>query len=228
MYSLPFTKVYIFDLDDTLYDESLFVQGGTKAVLEWLAFRYDFKPHFLFKMMSSIIATFPRDKWYQKLIEKVGIPFSQGLIDEMVKIYRNHLPHLRLFPDAAHFLAKLRRRNDAILGILTDGMVFVQKLKVRSLGLQKIMDLEIFTWNKGVEYQKPHSWSFEYVEKKTGSSGTKCCYFGNDPRKDFLAPNRLGWNTVCVRRHKNERISIPTQEHAAHIEIYSFDQISLD
>lgn len=228
MYSLPFVKVYIFDLDDTLYDESLFVQGGTKAVLEWLALRYDFKLHFLLKMMSSITATFPRDEWYQKLMEKVGIPHSQELIDEMVEIYRHHLPRLRLFPDAARFLPKIGRKKGVVLGIITDGMVSVQKLKVRSLGLQKIMDLEIFPWNKGIEYQKPHSWSFEYVEKKTGSSGAECCYFGNDPRKDFLAPNRLGWRTVCVRRHKNRDIRIPTPEHAAQIEIHSFDQINLD
>jgi putative hydrolase of the HAD superfamily len=228
MYSLPFVKTYLFDLDNTLYDESLFVQRGTKAVLEWLALRYGFKLPSLLKMMNSITATFLRDEWYQKLTEKVGIPHSQKLIDEMVEIYRHHLPHIRLFPDAARFLTKIRRRKGVILGIITDGMVSVQKLKVSSLGIQKMMDLQIFTWSKGIEYQKPHSWSFEYVEKKTGSSGTECCYFGDDPRKDFLAPNRLGWNTVCVRRHKSEEVSIPTQEHAAHIEIHSFDQISLD
>ncbi|UCG70653.1 MAG: HAD family hydrolase, partial [Thermoplasmata archaeon] len=186
----------MFDLDDTLYDESQFVRGGTKAVLEWLALRYDLKLPSLLKTMSSITAIFPRDEWYQKLIEKMGISFSQGLIDEMVEVYRNHLPHLRLFSDATRFLPKIRRKKGVMLGIITDGIVSVQKSKVRSLGLSKIMDLQIFTWSKGIEYQKPHSWAFEYVEKKTGSSGAECCYFGNDPRKDFFAANRLSWKTV--------------------------------
>lgn len=227
MYSLPSVNTYIFDLDDTLYDESLFVRGGTKAVLEWLALRYDLKLPSLLKMMSSITATFPRNEWYQKLIEKVDISPSQWLIDEMVEIYRNHLPHLRLFSDAARFLTKIRGKKGVILGIITDGMVSVQKSKVRSLGLPQIMDLQIFTWSKGIEYQKPNSWAFEYVEKKIGSSGAECCYFGNDLRKDFLTPNRLRWNTVYVHRRKNEHVLIPTKEHAAHIEIHSFDQISL-
>jgi len=228
MHSLPFVNTYVFDLDDTLYDESLFVQGGTKAVLEWLALRYDFELYSLQKIMSSITATFPRDEWYQKLMQKIGIPITQELIGEMVKIYRNHLPHLHLFPDAVRFLTKLGRKKGVVLAIITDGLVSVQKLKVRSLGLQEIMNLEIFTWSKGIEYQKPHSWSFKYLEKKTGSSGTECCYFGNDPRKDFLAPNRLGWKTVYVHRYQNKHVSIPTEEHASHIEIRSFDQIDLD
>lgn len=222
----PSLKVYVFDLDDTLYDESLFVQGGTRSVLKWLADSYNLELESLFKLMDSVTSAFPRNEWYQRLIEKAGIPFSQELINKMIEVYRDHLPSISLFPDSASFLTRIRAKEGNFLGLITDGIVSVQELKAKSLGLQKIMDLLVFTWNKGCEFQKPHPWSFEYIEKKAGLSGAECCYFGNDPGKDFLTPNRLGWNTVCIRRNKENKIVTPNHEYMAQFEISSFDEIN--
>jgi len=226
--NLSSVRVFVFDLDDTLYDESLFVKGGTNAVLNYLTCRYHITTSTLYKMMNSIVSVFPRNVWYQKLLEKVGIPFSQELIDEMVEIYRTHPPNIQLFPDATHFIDRTKKKGDTFLGLITDGLVAVQKSKVRSLDLYKQMNLIIFTWNKGAEFQKPNTWSFKSIEKKSGASGIECCYFGNDPSKDFLAPNKLGWITVCIRRNRFGSVAIPSYEYAAQMEISSFDEISLD
>ena len=115
--------------------------------------------------------------------------------------------------------------NDSKLVIITDGIKSVQKSKVRCLGLQEIMDLAIYTRGKGSAYQKPQAWSFEYVEEKTGYTGPNYCYFGNDSSKDFLAPNRLGWLTICVKRCSLKFPISPTPEYRARIEINSFDEV---
>jgi putative hydrolase of the HAD superfamily len=41
-------------------------------------------------------------------------------------------------------------------------------------------------------------------------------YVGNDLAKDFVAPNRLGWQTVCVRDngqhvHRQESAHVPAE-----------------
>jgi putative hydrolase of the HAD superfamily len=38
-----------------------------------------------------------------------------------------------------------------------------------------------------------------------GGDGVRLVYVGDNPAKDFLAPNQLGWTTVQVKR--------PTTEH---------------
>lgn len=71
-------KVYVFDLDDTLYDESLFVQGGTKRVLKWLSDHYAIQFQLLHTLMNSVVTEFPRNEWYQRLLDKTGIPYSKS------------------------------------------------------------------------------------------------------------------------------------------------------
>jgi putative hydrolase of the HAD superfamily len=225
MIDLSSIKVFIFDLDDTLYDESFFVQGGTRAVLEFMASRYASGYDLLNENMKSIMIEYPRSEWYQKLIERMEIPFSQELVNKMISIYRNHRPALQLYQDAQRFISEIRKRKDTFLGIITDGFVSVQRSKVTSLCLDKLMNRLIFTWEKGIEYQKPHSWSFECIENETGLTGEICCYFGNDSRKDFLAPNVLGWKTVCVSHEGITAFPASTKNHAAQVEIGSFDEI---
>lgn len=224
---LSSVRVFVFDLDDTLYDESLFVKGGTKAVLSYLTCRYHITTSALCKAMDSIVLAFSRNVWYQKLLEKFDILLTQELIDEMVKIYRTHSPNIQLFSDATHFIDRAKKEGNSFLGLITDGLVSVQESKVKGLNLHEQMNLIIFTWNKGIEFQKPNAWSFKSIEKESGASGIECCYFGNDPSKDFLAPNKLGWVTVCVHRNKFGSVSISNREYVAQMEISSFDEISL-
>jgi len=226
---LPRTiRTYVFDLDNTLYDESLFVQGGTSSVINWTAGKFFIKEDILRAAMDSIMCCYPRGEWYQRYLEKLKIQYTEDLIDKMVDIYRKHTPNINLFPDAKKILIKIKKqkamKGNIFLALITDGLVFVQKSKVNALGLNKVMDECVFTWAKGPEYQKPHAWSFEFIEKKTNTSGEECCYFGNDERKDFLAPNRLGWKTVGILREDKKPLNIG-REYEPLWYVSSFDDL---
>ena len=41
-----------------------------------------------------------------------------------------------------------------------------------------------------------------------GTGGAHCAYLGDNPRKDFTAPRRLGWRTARVRRAEGEHASV--------------------
>jgi putative hydrolase of the HAD superfamily len=225
MIVLDSVRAYVFDLDDTLYDASMFVRGGTNSVLKWLTVRYDLDLSLLRDDMAGISKVYPRSQWYQKLLAKIGVPCSEELVNEMVHIYRTHPATLRLFPDAHRLLYRLKRKQGFFTGLITDGDVSVQKLKVASLGLNERIHLCIFTWWKGIEYQKPHTWAYEHIEKRLGISGKTCCYFGNNPAKDFLAANKLGWVTVNVCRDGREQFDHLDKEYLAQYTISSFDEI---
>jgi putative hydrolase of the HAD superfamily len=52
-------------------------------------------------------------------------------------------------------------------------------------------------WGHG--YWKPHERAFEYVQQ--GAPGSeRFVYIADNVAKDFIAPRRMGWETVRVRR----------------------------
>lgn len=204
-------RTFVFDLDNTLYDESLFVLGGTSYVIAWIANQFSINQKYLHSVMDSIMENYPRGEWYQRLLERLRIPYSEKVLSKMISIYRNHVPNLRLYKDAENFLESIRwlreKRNGIKIALISDGLIHVQESKVKALGLRKIMDECIFTWEKGSEFQKPHKWAFESIESRTGTSGKLCCYFGDDQSKDFFAPRELGWQSVCLLRGKEIKSS---------------------
>ena len=50
--------------------------------------------------------------------------------------------------------------------------------------------------------------AFREIEAVTGTGGAHCAYLGDNPRKDFTAPRRLGWRTARVRRAEGEHASV--------------------
>jgi putative hydrolase of the HAD superfamily len=49
-------------------------------------------------------------------------------------------------------------------------------------------------------YFKPHPMSFERVAAAIGNPGDRFVYVGDNPVKDFVAPNAMGWTTIQIVR----------------------------
>lgn len=81
--------------------------------------------------------------------------FPEMFLDKMVEIYRSHHPRIHFYTDAHNFLTRIKKKAGTFIGLITDGMVSVQKLKVSSLELNGILDISIFTWERGSKFQKP-------------------------------------------------------------------------
>ena len=58
----------------------------------------------------------------------------------------------------------------------------------------------ILTDEFGEGYAKPHPRAFELMSKRLAVEPARCVYVADNPAKDFLAPNALGWLTVQWRR----------------------------
>jgi putative hydrolase of the HAD superfamily len=75
-----------------------------------------------------------------------------------------------------------------------------QQKKVLALGLDTAVEMVVLTGLWGQEFWKPHPRAFEYVQQQIGAPASCCVYIGDNPAKDFVAPRRLGWHTIRVRR----------------------------
>lgn len=179
--------VAAFDLDDTLYPEYDFVVSGYRAVAELLP-QKDRKC--ALEAMSQAYAA--GENPFDALVAAVNcnVPVS-----EMVAAYRYHKPSLSLDPITR---ATLQRLADAGVGLalVTDGRTSTQRNKIEALGLDAFFGNQIYISEaEGVDKTSTHS--FERIMDALPAE--RYVYVGDNPAKDFVAPNRLGWLTVCLR-----------------------------
>ena len=52
----------------------------------------------------------------------------------------------------------------------------------------------------------PQYWSdaFEEVEENFSALKDECIYISDNPKKDFIAPNKLGWDSIHIKRSAGE------------------------
>jgi putative hydrolase of the HAD superfamily len=217
--------VVVFDLDDTLYPEADFVRGGIQAVDQVL------QSHGVQGFAAQANMLFQeglRGKIFDAALVHLGAPATPELITELVEIYRSHSPQLTLFADACRALDDFDQKSK--IALLTDGYAAVQRNKVRALGLANRFAACIYTDDLGRAGWKPSSVPFLKIAAMLGMTDAmdSLVYVADNPMKDFVAPNQLGWTTVRVRRPGGEYAALEPQEdsHAAKHEIVSLEELA--
>lgn len=177
--------VIVFDLDDTLYDEVEFVKSGFKEISKYL--ENDEYYDFMFN-------TFKREgsgQVFNHLIDKFNLDIPlQNLID----IYRFHQPNIILPTESLELLKFSQSYNTALI---SDGYYLMQENKFKALELDNYINYPIFT--DFYHTKKPELKPFKMVMEKFKDE-TSFIYISDNPKKDFIAPNNLGWQSI---RYKN-------------------------
>lgn len=189
-------KVVCFDLDDTLYKEIDFLKSGYRKVAELVEKRYGIDAWTAYDQM--MVWYLRRENAFAKLNEKYGI---NNPIEDYLNVYRYHHPSLTLPQDVKGVLTTLKEAG-CELGVITDGREITQKQKIEALGLSEWICPDLVMINEDKKYFKPNHWSFDRMMlqcyEKYPNSELAFYYVGDNPAKDFLAPNELGWTTVCL------------------------------
>jgi len=213
-------RCVVFDVDDTLYLERDYVHSGLRAVGEWLENR-----EIVSGFESLAVGLFEaglRGRIFDEALRRLGTEPKQELVRELVAVYRNHVPQIRLLPDARECLEELS--VDGRLAALTGGPVESQQRKVRELGLEALLSPVLYSGEWGPEFDKPHPRAFQAMEELIGSSGETCVYVADNPQKDFAGPKQRGWRTVRIRRSGSLHASA---ESGSDIDIERPDMCSL-
>jgi putative hydrolase of the HAD superfamily len=189
----------IFDLDDTLYDEVDFCRSGFRAAAQFLTTLSDrCSPDDAFAAMWRCFITGDRGSTFNAALEQLGIPYDLGIIGKLVEIYRSHPPDLTLPPESRAVLDNLKGRYS--LGLLTDGYLPAQRLKVQALGIEHYFDAIVYTEELGRDCWKPSPRGFEKLIELLRSRPEQTVYIADNEAKDFIAPNRLGLLTIQAKR----------------------------
>ncbi len=212
-----------FDLDDTLYPEEEFVFSGFKVISEYIKSNYTYKFDF-YRLFVSLYEDGVRGDIFNRALSMAGIEYEDELIGELVRLYRDHQPDIRLYNDAEEILRELSGRF--ILGLITDGYLSSQRSKVERLGIADYFDKIIFTDEFGPEAWKPSEFAFENMMRHFHFHGKQCVYVADNPHKDFLAPRKLGWLTVRVIRENGQyKGAKVAPEWEAHQTVFSLREL---
>ncbi|WP_211272703.1 HAD family hydrolase [Haemophilus paracuniculus] len=176
-------KYVVFDLDDTLYNEIDFLYSAYKEIANYISpdanlfSKMKEKYHLSENVFDWLIAHYPN-------IEK----------QTLLKLYREHMPAISLSQETNEVL-NFCKENDYLLGIITDGRSLTQRNKIIALGLDSIFQKIIISEEFGSEKPNPENYKV-FMDNEYDIE--KYIYIADNPRKDFLAPNKLGWDTVCL------------------------------
>ena len=138
-------KAILFDLDDTLYLERDFVKSGFKTVASLIQNNNGIDKEVVFNRLLSIFNSGERKNIFDSYINEFGeINYT---INELVNLYRSHVPNIHLLPGINEYLLSLSRVYK--LGLVPDGYIQAQNNKIKALGLNNIFD-QISTTGTGI------------------------------------------------------------------------------
>lgn len=216
-------QVIVFDMDDTLYLEKDYIFSGYAAIEQFI----------LDQGVPNDFARIAMEQYHHNndntVINRALLLLGDELppsvsIPSCLAIYREHMPAISLCEDSLNFLNRLP--PDTGTALISDGRLRGQQNKANALRLDKHIELLLFTDVWGTEFWKPHKKAFVTVmEHFKHLDKPHFTYIGDNPKKDFIAPQALGWDTVFINRKHSLYASSWTGEINANRQIDSFDQL---
>ena len=177
----------IFDLDDTLYSEKEYVRSGYRAVSDALSGGYEKELWQLFENGKPAI---------DELLRKLG---RENEKQKTLDIYRNHKPQIRLYDGVKELIETLKAKGIKV-GIITDGRPEGQRNKIEALDLDQLIDDILITDELGgPQFRKPCDIAFRILQTKWRLPMSEIVYIGDNPAKDFQAPQQIGMKALWFR-----------------------------
>lgn len=191
-------KAVVFDLDDTLLPEWQYVRSAYGAVARHV-YRDPPRAQEARDWLWSRFLRGEHSGALNALLERAGR--GEEEVGPLLEVYRAHLPAVRLNAGVRRTLSDLRGAG-LKLGVISDGPLITQQRKVEALGLGDWVDEIRLTDAWGRDYWKPHARAYQDLSERWGLTGPELAYVGDNLAKDFIAPQALGWRTVCLRRRR--------------------------
>ncbi|AZB10295.1 HAD family hydrolase [Chryseobacterium sp. G0162] len=176
-------KYIIFDLDDTLMYEVDYLKSAYREIASIV------DPEIQEKLYEEMFSKYQRG---ENAFEFLNIQYSKFEVKDLLEIYRNHFPKIHLNKDTQELLLNLKNQGYKI-GLITDGRSVTQRNKLKALGVEAIFDKVIVSEEFGST--KPDQKNYLiFIEE-----GIEDYYYiADNPKKDFITPNKLGWISICL------------------------------
>lgn len=185
-----YKKVVCFDLDDTLYKEIDYLKSAYHEIADWFRDKYG-----IYGLWGEMYRYYiERKDVFQEIIDFYKRPVDKQFLVDM---YRAHKPNIQLDDDTRFVLNYLKNNECYEIAIITDGRSLTQRNKAKALGLYQYLGDEMdMLVSEEHGHEKPDFYAYEMIE--AFFPNCKYMYVGDNPKKDFTAPNSMLWDTVCL------------------------------
>jgi putative hydrolase of the HAD superfamily len=217
-------RAIVFDLDDTLYPEGDFVLSGFRAVAGWASRSLGIPSSQAFAELETLFLAGVRGNTFDRWL--AGHGFSpEPHVGQLVRVYREHTPDLKPFPEAPSLLVSLHRQHR--LGLVSDGYLAVQQRKLAALGLEHHFDAIVFSDTWGRKAWKPNPKPFREVLRMLEAEPQRAVYVGDNPAKDFLGARRVGMAAVRIQYPQGQysRVDPLSPQHAPDVTLSSLAEL---
>lgn len=176
-------SVWVFDLDDTLYNEIDYQSSGYKAIVEHIKLLYGIDT-------TDVINTARAEKRdvLDTLCQYLKLPLN--VKESLLWIYRLHFPEINLAIETREIISLLNEISNGVF-ILTDGRAISQRNKIKALGLSELPCYISEEWGE----VKPGEKRYKAIMEKN-QDNEKFIYVADNVSKDFITPKKLGWKTI--------------------------------
>ena len=181
-------EAVIFDLDDTLYSEKEYMRSGFRVIAEHLKQ--------VEHCFNKLCVAFEKGKMPIETVLQDENIYSEELLEECLKLFREHKPDIKLYDGVTELFLELRRQKK-VIAIVTDGKVVKQNAKIDSLGIRPLVDEIIITdelagHGNRKEFRRPNDIAYLIMRKRLGIACRNIAFVGDDRELDFAAPGKLG------------------------------------
>ncbi len=184
-------KVICFDLDDTLYKEIDFLKSAYREIALHAA---QGDRRLADRAYTEMLQAYKDGgNAFRRLNEWLGVTTP---VEEYLAMYRAHRPDIHLEEEVVATLDAQKKAGHTI-ALITDGRSVQQRNKIAALGLDHWIAGEDIIISEEIGSEKPAEANYRRVMERHPEA-ERFVYVGDNPAKDFLAPNRLGWTTVCL------------------------------
>lgn len=225
--------VFIFDLDDTLYDP---LEPFKKAYQKHLTCLHEkvAVEDFYKKSRAYSDALFEAQQTGKIAIEEVrririqsaakdfGFNLSTELADAFQATYAKGQDELVLLEGYADFFAECQNKN-IFLGIITNGPGDLQRRKLASLALEQYIPACNWLISGEVDLMKPQKAIFDYYRQQHHLNDQKIFYIGDSFENDILGANRMHWQALWFNHRKRQPIE--TTEALNYKEFYELKDL---
>lgn len=212
-----------FDLDDTIYSESIYRQESLKEAAKWVASEGLVPPERVCSAFEDILSK--KGYHYRYLFDDYCLTAGLGKenIHGMIKAFHSRCPALYPYDDWREF-ALWAKESNYYTGLITDGHPVYQRQKINSLKLDSIIDESsiIVTEEHFPSMDKNAPEPFLLAMEISKQAGENCMYIGDDPDKDFVWPLRLGWHSIRLKRGSKRHEKIRCEKI---LEVDRYDEI---
>lgn len=192
-----------FDLDDTLYPEYKYVQSAYKAIASYMHKNFDTDSNEIYNLLWETFNI--GNNAFDNLLKQYPLwGNNECAIKKLLHIYRFHNPEIHLDRPTLSTLETFAK-SGVKMGIITDGRIITQRNKINALNLTRFVNIENIIISEQTGFDKTSNQNFITMMRQNPKEH-HFVYVADNPEKDFLHPNKLGWTTIMLKDQTGKNI----------------------